>query len=58
MPALLQGFGAGKFFAFVVGFAFADDDLGEMRERGEIAGGADGTLRRDDRMDAGVQHRA
>ncbi len=38
--------------------AFADDDVREMRERREIAGCADGTLRRNHWMNFGVQHRA
>src|SRR5207249_4096380 len=38
------------------GAAFADDDLREMGERGEIARGSDGALRWDDGMDAGVEH--
>ncbi len=54
--AAAEGFGAGKFFVLEVGFAFADHDLSEMGERREIAGSADGTLRRNDGMNAGIEH--
>ena len=40
------------------GAAFADDDLREVRERREIAGRADGTLRGNYWMNFGVEHRA
>ena len=51
-----HGFAAVEDFAFVCGVAFADDDVREMRERREIAGSADGTLRGNHRMHFGVQH--
>ncbi len=54
----LEGFGAGEFFCFVDGFAFADDDVGQMSERGEIAGGSDGALAGEYWMDACVEHGA
>src|SRR5579883_1365888 len=41
-----------------MGFAFADDDLGKMRKRGKITGSADGALRGNYGMNAGVEHGA
>src|SRR4029077_5341589 len=38
--------------------ALADDDLSEMRQRSEIAGSPDRTLRRNHGMHPGVEHRA
>ena len=38
------------------GAAFADDDLREVRERREIAGSSDRTLRGNYWMDSGVEH--
>ena len=38
--------------------AFADDDVREVSERGEVAGCADGALRRNHGMNFGVEHRA
>ena len=62
---LAHGVGAGDDFTATfsvtpadAGVAFADDDVGEMREWREVAGRADGTLRRNYRMNFGVQHRA
>ena len=43
-------------FAFKCGAAFADDDLREVRERREIAGRSDRTLRGNYWMDFGVEH--
>ena len=53
-----QCIAAGDNFVFIGGAAFADDDRCKMRKRREIAGSADGTLRRNHGMDSGVQHRA
>jgi len=51
-----KGFGAGHAAAFENGFAFADGDEREMRERREIAGSADGALRRDDGKNITIEH--
>src|SRR5262245_28383456 len=53
-----KGLAARKYFAAEFGRAFADDDLRKMCERREVAGSADGALRRNDRMNGSVQHGA
>ena len=45
-------------FLLEFGLAFSDDDLREMSKRREIARSAHGTLRRNHRMNSGVEHRA
>lgn len=52
----VKGLGTRELFVFEVSLAFADDDLRQMGKRGEVSGSADGALRRDNRMDARVEH--
>ena len=51
-----EGVAAVEAFAAVDGFAFADDAEREVRERREIAAGADRALLGDDGVDAVVEH--
>ena len=51
-----EGLLAGQDLAFELGAAFAHEHEGEVGKGGEVARGADGTLRGDDGMDAAVEH--
>jgi hypothetical protein len=54
----LESFGSCDGAAVESGEAFADEHLGEMGERCEVAAGPDGTLRGNDGMNAAIQHLA
>ena len=51
----LESFSAGDALAVMEGFAFADDDEGEMREGRKIAAGAHRAFLRNDGMDLGIE---
>src|SRR5262249_49076797 len=53
-----ESFSAGKYFAVKFGRALSNDDVREMRERREVAGGSNRSLRGNHGMDTGVEHRA